>query len=614
MTDLLNEFITDILSLGEAVKKKQLQPGESQDYPGFFHRGSGYYSKAREGGVVTHKTDNGKMRPLTPQEKTKKNQGKKPSNAPVKTPARTSQTPVTNTTTQAKPKSSDSQVSTSLAGASKNLPGAKGILDAIVGVTEKGSAGAGTIASRAAEASVVLVINDLLEKRKLSAQEVSIDEFMSQNDESIDAVVRALVDLPNSAINDTWFNPIKRQVVGTMSEIEKRFGKISDVVWDNKAGRDEFGIVKEEGSDRSDLYVRLENGEVIGVSLKKDGNVFLANQGYAKIMRTISEFAKSDSAKQNIKNLQSLHESEADKVLQDIVDYTRKNKTSVAERLQQLQRTDIKTVESKYDTYFDPKTNTIRPEIIESILSGDLAGDKVKLLTKSLGVLAKSDSTIESLMTNLRQVDNMVTHKLIDLMNTDPEMNETVKSYMLHVLDMPQMLSAKPFPGVSRVVTVYGAGNVDAEGNTTALFVDGSTLRDTFKFDEGLSQEEMAKQLSDKFIIDAEKDSRVGYIRLKIKNPEYPPPPLYFYPTIASLGVRARGLGSAGVFELYQQSAWTFTLASKNPNPATWTPAQRKAHAKDTLKFLNRQLNNENLTTEEKLEIQKDIDFYTEIQ
>jgi len=294
------------------------------------------------------------------------------------------------------------------------------------------------------------------------------------------------------------------------------------------------------------------------------------------------------------------------------VDYTRKNKTSVAERLQQLQRTDIKTVESKYDTYFDPKTNTIRPEIIESILSGDLAGDKVKLLTKSLAVLAKSDSTIESLMTNLRQVDNMVTHKLIDLMNTDPEMNETVKSYMLHVLDMPQMLSAKPFPGVSRVVTVYGAGNVDAEGNTTALFVDGSTLRDTFKFDEGLSQEEMAKQLSDKFIIDAEKDSRVGYIRLKITNEE--PPPAYFYPTIASLGVRARGLGSAGVFELYQQSAWTFTLASKSPNPATWTPAQRKAHAKDTLKFLNRQLSNENLTTEEKLEIQKDIDFYRKIQ
>ena len=608
MTDLLNEFITDILSLGEAVKKKPLRPGESQDYPGFFHRGSGYYSADSEGGVVTHKTDNGKMRALTPQEKTKQNQGKTPSN----TPARTSQTPVTNTTTQAEPKSSDSQVSISLAGASKNLPGAKGILDAIVGVTEKGSAGAGTKESRAAEASVVLVINDLLEKRKLSAQEVSIDEFMSQNDESIDAVVRALVDLPNSAINDTWFNPIKRQVVGTMSEIEKRFGKISDVVWDNKEGRDEFGIVKEEGNDRSDLYVRLENGEVIGVSLKKDGNVFLANQGYAKIMGIISDFAKSDSAKQNIKSLQSLHESEADKALQDIVDYASKTLTN---KLGTLKRTDIKDVESKdYNKFFDATTNTILPDVIDSILRGNREGDRVKLLTKSLAVIAKSDSTIESLMTNLRQVDNMVTHKLIDLMNTDPEMNETVKSYMLHVLDMPQMLSAKPFPGVSRVVTVYGAGNVDAEGNTTALFVDGSTLRDTFKFDEGLSQEEMAKQLSDKFIIDAEKDSRVGYIRLKIKNPEYPPPPLYFYPTIASLGVRARGLGSAGVFELYQQSAWTFTLANKNPNPATWTPAQRKAHAKDTLKFLNRQLSNENLTAEEKLEIQKDIDSYRKIQ
>jgi hypothetical protein len=494
--------------------------------------------------------------------------------------------------------------------ATKNLVGYKGILDAIVGITEKGSAGAGTKESRAAEASVVLIVNNLLEKRK-SDPSLDMDTFLSQNNEAIDSFVRQLINLPKSAINDTWANPVKRQVTATMSEIEKRFGTIEEVVWDNKEGRDKFGIEKQEGKDRSDLYVRLSDGQVIGVSLKKDGNVFLANQGYEKIMSVISEFAKSESTKKKIQGLQTLHKTESEKALKNIVDYVSTNKKNISAKFSKLQRTDIKDVESKdYDKYFDPKTNRIRPEVLESILSGDLKGDKVKLLTKSLAVLAKSDKDIEKLMTNLRQVDNAVTHKLIDLMNSDADMNETVKSYMLDVLDMPQMLSTEPFPGVSRVVTVYGGGNVDEAGNSTALFTDGSTLRDTFGFPEGMSQEEMTLQLSDKFIIDAEKDSRVGYIRLKTKNPKYPPPPLYFYPTVASLGVRARGLGSAGVFELYQQNAWTFTLANKNPNPESWTPSQRKTHAKDTLKFLDRQLSNEGLSKAEREEIQKDIEFY----
>ena len=600
MTDLLNEFITDILSLGEASK-----PALPKGMPTGLTTGAfGKYYLDTEKTKYAGKVSAGKWVPAAAQTKVQK---------PV-TKTTTPQKPSVKTTTQVTPKGSDSQVSTSPVSASKNLPGAKGILDAIVGVTEKGSAGAGTKESRAAEASVVLLVHNLLEKRK-SKSSLDIDTFLSQNNESIDSSIRQLVNLPKSAINDTWFNPIKRQVIGTISEIEKRYGTINEIIWDNKEGRDKFGIQKQEGKDRSDLYVRLANGEIIGVSLKKDGNVFLANQGFEKIMTVISEFAKKEKTKKKIQGLQFLHKTESDKALKNIVDYTLVNKKNLSNRLKELKRTDIKDVESKdYDKYFDPRTNTIYPEIIESILSGDLKGDKVKLLTKSLGVLAKSDNVINTLMTNLRQVDNTVTHKLIDLMNTDSDVNETVKLYMLDVLDMPQMLSNEPFPGISRVVTVYGAGNVDDTGNSTALFTDGSTLRDTFKFDKNLSREEMTKQLSDKFIIDAEQDSRVGYIRLKIKNPEYPPPPLYFYPTVASLAVRARGLGSAGVFELYQQNAWTFTLANKNPNPTTWTPAQRKAHAKDTLKFLQRRLDSENSTKKEKIEIQKDIDFYRKIQ
>jgi hypothetical protein len=80
------------------------------------------------------------------------------------------------------------------------------------------------------------------------------------------------------------------------------------------------------------------------------------------------------------------------------------------------------------------------------------------------------------------------------------------------------------------------------------------------------------------------------------------------------LALRARGLSTAAAFELYQHESWTYTLASKSPNPADWTPQQRKKHAESTIKFLELQSKNPSLTKQERMEMQKDIDFYTKIR
>ena len=153
MTDLLNEFITDILSLGEASK-----PALPKGMPTGLTAGAfGKYYLDTEKTKYAGKVSAGKWVPAAAQTKVQK---------PV-TKTTTPRKPSVKTTTQVTPKGSDSQVTTSPVSIPKNLPGAKGILDAIVGVTEKGSAGAGTKESRAAEASVVLLVHNLLEKRIL---------------------------------------------------------------------------------------------------------------------------------------------------------------------------------------------------------------------------------------------------------------------------------------------------------------------------------------------------------------------------------------------------------------------------------------------------------------
>jgi hypothetical protein len=174
------------------------------------------------------------------------------------------------------------------------------------------------------------------------------------------------------------------------------------------------------------------------------------------------------------------------------------------------------------------------------------------------------------------------------------------------------MLSDSPTKGVDHAVTVYGEGNIDENGNPIPMYINGETLKETFGISKNATSEQAAQELKTRFIIDAESDKRVGMIRLRITNKT--PPPNYYYPAIATLALRARGLGTAAAFELYQHESWTYTLASKSPNPEEWTPQQRKKHAESTIKFLELQLNNPTVSKEEKAQMKKDIEFYSKLK
>ncbi len=93
MKDLLLEFLKDILdeapnpkiasSKGGPSKTKSkstepsLRPGESKEFPGYFHRGGGYYSKSADG-QITHKNDDGTIVQLSAKEKREKNAAAQP--------------------------------------------------------------------------------------------------------------------------------------------------------------------------------------------------------------------------------------------------------------------------------------------------------------------------------------------------------------------------------------------------------------------------------------------------------------------------------------------------------------------------------------------------------
>jgi hypothetical protein len=140
------------------------------------------------------------------------------------------------------------------------------------------------------------------------------------------------------------------------------------------------------------------------------------------------------------------------------------------------------------------------------------------------------------------------------------------------------------------------------------MSVTRDTILSTLDLPTNITDEELKKAVKEKFVVDADDGARVGFLRLRIKNQT--PPPNYFYPSISTLGIRARGLGAAPTMELAQHSGWTYTLLNKSPNPENWPPHHRYAQAEDSMLFLMRQAKNPLLTDQQKAEIEKDIEFY----
>jgi hypothetical protein len=613
MKQFLKEFIFEILLLNEAKTKGPEHP------PGVWQA----TFKSGKKGKWYAKSNAGKQHDFSSREAAQKWLDRQNANDSGVTPAKDNDTTPKvkgkpGRKSKPKPdtaiKTSDDdikQMSVELRKSLGSLPGGLGLLDAFVGKADVGSAGAGTVQSKAAEATVVAACHHLLSTR--GDFQGDIKEFLSQNNELIDQIIDTVRSLPKSKLKDNWVGPVKGQIVTTLAKVEEEYGTIQSIVWDNAEGRKSIGLpAAKQRDDRSDLYIVTETGEIIGVSLKKNGSVFLANQGYKKTMGIIAEFAKDEKTKGILQRLSKLHKDLSDKAYKSLKSYVSTDTKEVNKALSSFNRTGIKSLSSdKYDKFFNPD-GTLTKQFLLNVALFKSKSNEDKCLLKALTGVSKSNADIKKHIDDIREVDVIATRQFINELELNTGVRETTTRYLLDALDIPQMLGIAEVSGVSHVATVYGEGNVDDSGKGIPMFVNGKTLQETFGLSDTLSKEETEAEISKRFMIDAESDKKVGMIRLRITNMN--PPPAHYYPSMATMAIRARGLNTAGIFELYQHDAWTFTLASHSPDPREWTTNQRTKHAKSTVKFLTAQLNNDSLSKEERAALQGDIEFYSSIK
>jgi hypothetical protein len=525
-----------------------------------------------------------------------------------------------------KTKSTEEEI-TSLLGETKL--DADALYNALRGVdsSEGGDRGAGTASSAAGEAATTLLLQRMAHVRKESASTSTVDEFLKNyNDETIEFLSK-LRGLDRSILDESWARAARKQVFSILHTLENHYKtEIDEIAWDNSSGRSGLGLGPKPPEDRSDLYVKSDDGRVIGISLKKDGNVFLANQGLKKVLEEVSKNAPDEETRKKIIDVAGQHSKIVASEFKKLIQIAKKHKDQIKDSLRSFNRAENRDLSaSKYNIYFDDQGN-LTDESLEMLTSGGisltktakgqqkaLTGNEQKLLLRVMPFADNEEAT--NSLNGMRDADKVATQSLLKLIDTDESVNSTVTDYLIDALDLVQLVTeGRPFGSdypVDEFFISYGEANLTPDGQGMPLSVTRDTVLRTLNLPESLSDDELKSAIKQKFIVDTEDDGKVGFLRLRIVNDE--PPPEYFYPSIATLGVRSRGLKAAPLMELAQHSGWTYTLINGTANPNDWPEHQKKAHAIDTLKFLNRKIKDPSTTDSEKKQMETELKFYIEI-
>lgn len=495
-----------------------------------------------------------------------------------------------------------------------------GLLSAIQGKPseEKGEKGAGTPASTAGEAAATLGIERL---RQLRAQnpDMSTEDFLRMADQELTKLMSELRGVPDSILDADWAIVARNQAIAVFHTIETKFGtKISEMGWDNATGRAALGLpAKKPRADRSDLYVRTADGKIIGVSLKKDGNVYLANDGLKRALEKISSIeGTTEETKQKLVTISTTHKTAVAKGYQDLSSTAKTQRRKVRNALLSLTRDDIEDVDSaKYDQFFDKETGRLKDEVIDVMTSGNpgaQTSDAGKLFIKSMATISETVPSIGTPLDSMRAADSKACQSLLSLVESDEGVRRTVSEFMIDGLDLAQIVSRQPpfgeEAGVDGFFIAYGKADVKEDGSRHPMVVTRETILRTFGFPDDIGDDSFKEQIRERLIIDQEESGKLGFIRLKTANQEPPPP--YYYPSIAQVSVRAKGLGTAAQLLMEQGSGLTYSLVNGDPNPASWTPQQRLVHARDTILFLHRQLKNPLLTDEQRVNINTEMEVF----
>jgi hypothetical protein len=422
--------------------------------------------------------------------------------------------------------------------------------------------GLGTNKSRAGEAATHKALRMLKEGKSY---------------EEIEKYLMSIVNQPDTYLDKDW---VKAAISATKS-IEEIYGldNIDEIVWDTPSGRSLIDV--EDHGTSSDMFIKLKNGDRIGISLKKDGKVFIRNGGYKETTEKlyedlenagvpsekVEEFRKKTSIENYTKDLNDQIVSAAE-VMRD--DETVK---SIIERV----KTDSEYAKSlnlsdKYlkrldDDFFDRVSGK----------SGKRTANDVKLLAR-IAAAPEFKNKNPEIIDEMRKTDIRHTQRFLSAIGDSEEIETSIKNDVMKSIHIDQILGLDDDMNLDEFITVYGTTPQASQLNEQSIInmFGGDVEQLVAQYKENPSEDikqQIKETIQSQIQIDYEDGARDGTIKIKH---EGPPPQEY---SLFTIKARSRGIGALPTLEMAQTTFMANSLKF-GLDIKKWPDRQRKAFLK----------------------------------
>jgi hypothetical protein len=422
--------------------------------------------------------------------------------------------------------------------------------------------GLGTNKSRAGEAATHKALRMLKEGKSY---------------EQIEEYLMSVANQKDTYLDKDW---VKAAVSATKS-IEETYGidNVDDIVWDTPSGTKLINA--ENHGTSSDMFIKLKDDTRVGISLKKDGRVFIRNGGLQETMNNIYDDLKKYGVSDDV--------IEKFKEKTDIKNYTEDLEESIVSAVDKMKDdSDVKKIIDKIKN--DPeyaKSLNLSEKYVKRLdndffdrVSGK-SGKRTKDDIKTLARIAASPDYREKnpeVYQNMRDTDIRTTQRLLESIKDSEEIESAVKEDVMKGIHIDQALGLDEDMNLDDFITVYGTTPEASQLNDKSIIeMFGGEVEQLLAEYKQNPSEELKQKIKDEIKsqiqIDYKDGAKDGVIKIKH---EGPPPQEYPLFTIKS---RARGIGALPTLEMAQTSFMANALKF-GLDVDKWPSRQKKAFLK----------------------------------
>ena len=436
--------------------------------------------------------------------------------------------------------------------------------------------------------------------------------------EEIESELMKIADDPDTVLTPEWVEAGIRSTRAALRAIgdgdeERGLDLVEDIVWDTDQGREAIGV-GDHGTS-ADMFVRTKDGKRIGISLKKDGKVFLANKGYPKEMAQFAnKLRESGVPEDQIESfmedtsIEKYNESLRENLISSATNILKKKKLKEAfqdaiDRASQ----DDKEAKDQYLNRVEEAGGV--DEFLKKFATGDYTADDVKALSRICQF--SDDENLFALYDGMRNEDAKMMQRMMEAFKDNPAVADGFKEFVLEGIHFESILDLDQNPELDNFLTIYGEKPDGVELSKEHLLnLFGSKTRKLYEIDEQWQQtddpkekeklrKQIAKEAASKIYIDYKDGAKNGIIKIKGEDgSEYP---------LFTIQTRSRGIGTSPILEIAQTTFMTNALKNGSFNVEDWSPKQRRIFYQNRIKELTTNIEEGGLAPVTKKALEKEL-------